>query len=157
MKNVVCLTGHRLISNDKIRIVSKRLEAVLKVLINNGYSYFGVGGALGFDKIAALTIISLKSIYNNIKLILVLPCKEHFKYWNDKEKSDFYEIKFYADKIVYISDEYYKGCTLERNRHLVDCSKICVCYLNKDYGGTAYTVNYAKKKGLFIINIDDIL
>ena len=41
----------------------------------------------------------------------------------------------------------------KRNRHLVDNSSVCVCYLNKENGGTAYTVRYAGKKGLEIINL----
>ena len=30
---------------------------------------------------------------------------------------------------------------------------VCVCYLNRESGGTAYTVRYAKRKGLEIINL----
>ncbi|MCL2883887.1 MAG: hypothetical protein FWF49_00185 [Oscillospiraceae bacterium] len=40
-----------------------------------------------------------------------------------------------------------------RNRALVDHSDVCVCFLNKSTGGTAYTVKYAQKKGLSIINL----
>ena len=46
-----------------------------------------------------------------------------------------------------------QGCMHKRNRHLVDNSSVCVCYLNKENGGTAYTVDYAGKKGLEIINL----
>ncbi len=44
---------------------------------------------------------------------------------------------------------------LERNRHLVDCSSVCVCYMYKDTGGTAYTADYAYKKGIEVVNIFD--
>lgn len=40
-----------------------------------------------------------------------------------------------------------------RNRHLVDNSGVCVCYLTRNSGGTAYTVNYAKKQGVNVFNI----
>ena len=46
-----------------------------------------------------------------------------------------------------------QGCMYKRNRHLVDHSGICVCYLTKDSGGTAYTVRYARTHGLEIINL----
>ena len=39
----------------------------------------------------------------------------------------------------------------KRNRHLVNSSSICLCYLNKQSGGTFYTVNYAYRKGLKVI------
>ena len=55
--------------------------------------------------------------------------------------------------MVYVSRQYTRGCMHERNRHLVDNSSVCVCYLNRESGGTAYTVDYAKKQGLEIINL----
>ncbi len=58
-----------------------------------------------------------------------------------------------ANKVVYISQKYTPDCMLRRNRHLVDYSSVCICYLNKTTGGTAYTVKYAQKCGLQIINI----
>ena len=58
-----------------------------------------------------------------------------------------------ADKIVYTSENYYNGCMHKRNRHLVDNSSLCIAYLTKESGGTAYTVNYARQNGLTIINV----
>ncbi len=36
-----------------------------------------------------------------------------------------------------------------------DSSSACICFLTKHEGGTAYTVEYAKQKGLDIINVAD--
>ena len=55
--------------------------------------------------------------------------------------------------MVYTSQAYTAGCMHKRNRHLVDNSSVCVCYLTKDSGGTAYTVRYARKRGLEVINL----
>ena len=52
-----------------------------------------------------------------------------------------------------MSEAYTQGCMHRRNRHLVDHSSVCICYLTGSSGGTAYTVNYARKQGLEIINI----
>lgn len=52
-------------------------------------------------------------------------------------------------------EEYSDGCMHRRNRHLVDNSSVCVCYLNKDGGETDYTVGYARLKGLEAINLAD--
>lgn len=41
----------------------------------------------------------------------------------------------------------------QKNRHLVDNSSVCVAHLTRSGGGTAYTVEYAKKHGLKVINI----
>ena len=63
------------------------------------------------------------------------------------------EIMKQADKVVYTSQDYSPGCMFKRNRHLVDHSSACICYLAKRSGGTAYTVDYARKCGLKIFNI----
>lgn len=57
-----------------------------------------------------------------------------------------------ADKVVYTSQDYYSGCMHKRNRHLVDNSSRCICFLTEKTGGTFYTVNYASEHGLMIIN-----
>ena len=41
----------------------------------------------------------------------------------------------------------------QRNRALVDRSAFCICYLRTQTGGTAYTVRYAREKGLKIWNL----
>ena len=69
-----CFTGHRqLLKKDRDNIKQK-LEFSIELLIQSGYLYFGVGGALGFDTLAAKTTLQLRERYPKIKLILVLPC-----------------------------------------------------------------------------------
>jgi uncharacterized phage-like protein YoqJ len=147
-----CFTGHREIILP-VETIQYNLEKQLKELISSGVIYYGAGGALGFDTIAALTVIKLRQIYPQIKLIMVLPCKEQTKGWNSNDIGIYNYILNQADKVVYTSENYYPGCMHKRNRHLVDNSSHCICYLEKNTGGTAYTVNYAKEKGLTIYNV----
>ena len=72
--------------------------------------------------------------------------------WSITDKQIYKQIKESADKVVYTAREYTTGCMHKRNRHLVDNSSVCVCYLTENTGGTAYTVNYATSQGLSIIN-----
>jgi len=125
-------------------------------LIKNGYSYFGAGGALGFDTIATQTVLHLKERYPHTKLILVLPCIDQAKSWSHEDREVYEDIKQKADKIVYTSKEYSRGCMHKRNRHLVDNSR-CICHLTENKGGTFYTVNYAKSKNLQIINVVEFI
>jgi len=147
-----CFTGHREISDneDKLRLL---LKQVLVDLINSGIKYFGSGGARGFDTLAAQTVIELKSTFPHIKLILVLPCRCQSKGWNHNDILIYEHIKKHADKIKTLSEHYYDGCMFARNRHLVNCSSVCVCYKRKAHGGTAYTVRYAIQHGLRIIEL----
>lgn len=152
IEKTVCFTGHRNIPLLKRKAVAQRLKTELTDLINNGYQFFGAGGALGFDTLAAQTVLELKKDYKHIRLILVLPCENQTRGWKEKDIEIYEEIKQQADKVVYTSKEYTRGCMHKRNRYLVDNSSVCVCYLTEDTGGTAYTVNYAIKSGLTVIN-----
>lgn len=148
-----CFTGHRNIPLLKRKAIAQRLNDELMALINNGYQYFGTGGALGFDTLAAQIVLEFRKQYPDIKLILVLPCETQTRGWKSKDIQIYEEIKGQADKVVYTSKEYTRGCMHKRNRHLVDNSSFCICYLTESTGGTAYTVDYANKKGLPVVNV----
>ena len=152
-EKTACFTGHRNISISEKTMVKQQLLIELENLIEKGITYFGTGGALGFDTLAAQTVLSLKKEYPKIKLILVLPCKEQTRGWQETDIKIYNHILNQADMVVYISQWYYRGCMHARNRHLVNYSDICICYLTAPTGGTAYTVQYAKQKGLRIINV----
>ena len=148
-----CFTGHRIIPKTDYETLRVELKEILIQLIDRGFIYYGAGGALGFDTLAAKTILELKKQYPMIKLILVLPCLNQTYRWKEKDVRVYEDIKVKADKVVYVSKEYTTECMLIRNRHLVDNSSVCVCYKTKNTGGTAYTVRYAKERGLEIINL----
>ena len=108
---------------------------------------------MGFDTLAAQTILKLRKELPQLRLILVLPCLSQADRWSLRDKLTYKKIIAAANKVVYTSKQYTRDCMFVRNRHLVDYSGTCVCYLTKSTGGTAYTVNYAKQNGLRIINL----
>ena len=149
-----CFTGHRELPTgwDRWKL-AKKLEQTIIEQIEKGILFFGAGGARGFDTLAAQTVLKLKQKHQDIKLILVLPCLMQTRGWPAGDVEEYERIKAQADKVVYTSREYTKGCMFKRNRHLVDNSGVCICYLTRDSGGTAYTVHYAKEQGVEVINI----
>ena len=149
----VCFTEHRVIPALQREGLFLHLKSTILSLMSRGYRFFGAGGAWGFDTLAAMAVLEIRKQYPFIKLILVLPCYSQARYWKDSERKRYEQIKELADKVVYTSFEYTRGCMYRRNRHLVNCSSVCVCYLTKNVGGTAYTVAYAKRQGLEIINM----
>lgn len=150
-----CFTGHRQIPQGEQAEIIARLERTIINLNQKGVRFYGAGGALGFDTLAAKTVIHLRESCPSIKLILVLPCLTQTRGWRPGDIAEYERIKAQADKVVYTGQEYTRDCMHKRNRHLVDNSSVCICYLRKGSGGTAYTVGYAKKQGLKIINIAD--
>lgn len=129
LKNcTVCFTGHRKIPLERMDTLAQRLKTEIIGLIDKGYLYFGAGGALGFDTLAAQTVLDLKTDYPRIKLILVLPCLSQADAWSSDDKDRHEYIKANADKAVYTSREYTRGCMLKRNHYLVDNSSVCLLF-----------------------------
>lgn len=154
LKEKTCFfTGHRDVPQDQLADIQKKLEQAIISLIEKGVIYYGVGGALGFDTVAALTIIKLKSEYPQLRLVMILPCRNHHFSWQGRDIHVFENIQAQADKVIYTADRYYNGCMYKRNRHMADGSGYCICYQCRSTGGTAYTVNYARSIGIEIINI----
>ena len=80
-----CFTGHRVIPARSLPALAKELEQTLRCLIGAGVRYFGAGGALGFDTLAAETVLRLKGEYPGIRLILVLPCRDQTRGWREAD------------------------------------------------------------------------
>ena len=148
-----CFNGHRRIPPSERPALEKRLEVEIEHLIHQGVRYFGAGGALGFDTMAALAVLRLRTLHPHIRLILVLPCEDQAKSWGEAGKKIYDLILHDADKVVYVSRKYTPDCMYKRNRHLVNHSGVCLCYLTNPKSGTGYTVGYAKQKGLRVINL----
>lgn len=146
----VCFSGHRKIIHKNIEA---SLEKIITALASEGFKYFGTGGAKGFDFVAARAVLKAQETFKDIKLIIVIPCKDYYDSWPEEEKQKYAEILQKADKVKVLSDYYYRGCMQVRNKHLVDSSSVCVYYKYTDTGGTAFTVDYATKKGLITIGV----
>ena len=148
-----CFSGHRSMSSEEKLKVAVRLREIIVEQIEAGVVFYGAGGARGFDSLAAQTVLDMKKEYPQLRLILVLPCEDQTRGWRSEDIAVYEDIKRRSDKVVYVSREYTPDCMHKRNRHLVDHSGTCICYLTRSSGGTAYTVDYARKKGLHVINI----
>ena len=153
-KNITCcFTGHR--DLDLTTALFSTLRAEIEKAYQLGYRIFCAGGALGFDTMAALNVLALRNTaHNDMRLHLVLPYREQSERWSKHDRHMYNEILKQADVVEYTSEQYTNWCMHTRNRRLVELSSYCICYLRADgKSGTAYTVDYARKKGLHTVNL----
>ncbi len=153
MQKICCFSGHRDIPDEIMFDVTSRTQAAIREHYAMGVRTFKAGGALGFDTIAALLVLNLKSELPDIRLELELISPDQAKGWSEHQVKLFNSIAERADSVRYASASYSTPAIFARNRALVDGSDHIICYLQKSGGGTAYTVKYAVKKGLSITNI----
>ena len=126
--------------------VAERLKETVNSAIQSGYRCFITGGAIGFDTLSAQTVL-------NAKQILAIPCPEQADDWEQADIDEYERIKTLADSVVYVSTHNKKGCMHKRNRYMVDNSSLCIAYMTRQSGGTAYTVKYAQENNKKICNI----
>ncbi|MCR4718332.1 MAG: DUF1273 domain-containing protein [Firmicutes bacterium] len=150
-------TGHRFIGFDETAEIKSRLHEELLNAVNAGYTRFITGGAVGFDTLAAEQVISLREDYD-IRLVLYLPCINHSRNWRENDKIRFERIFSLADEVFYVTKEPYRsGCMKKRNSAMVEVSDLCIAFLKNMRSGTAQTVKMADDKGIYIVNIADII
>lgn len=128
------------------------MDRVVLNLIKNGTENFLCGMALGFDMAAAESVLQYKKDYG-VKLTAALPCSNQSDGYGESNRARYNRIIGCCDEVITLSDEYYKGCMHARDRYLVENSDALVCFLRKQSGGTFYTVSYARKLGLPLINL----
>ena len=144
MGKICCFTGHRKITDNENELYLSVKSEVLK-LCEEGYSEFRCGGAVGFDMLCADAVIEARKQYPEIRFVIYVPCLEQNKFFTDKQKVRYKAQIDAADKILCISERYYSGCMLDRNKAMVRGSDLCIAYLRKNTGGTAFTVRFAEE------------
>ena len=166
MTRLVCaFTGHRPEKlgfpwdegEPRYKRLKQKLFCEILQLTRDGVSVFITGMARGVDQLAAEIVLSLKDVVpdRNLQLWAAVPYDRQSLSWSPKDKARYDVILKKADKIEYVSHNYYNGCLLKRNRYMVDnASHLIAVYDENQGGGTKYTVDYARKKGLNITIIE---
>lgn len=145
---ICCFAGHSDIQENKTKEKIKDISQSL--ILNHGVKEFWVGNYGNFDACSAAAIRELKKIYNDIKLILVIPylTKKITEY-----KEEYYKM-YNGILIADIPENTPKRFFITKaNEYMVNNSDYLICYVQRSYGGAANTYKNAKRKNLKIINI----
>lgn len=151
-QRICCFTGHRIIPQPELRPLADRLRETIIKLADDGIRIFRAGGAMGFDTLAAMSVLDLRDEYG-LRLDLILPCYNQTRGWPERDVKYYRYILSHCDSVRYISDVYTRDCMLERNRQLVNGSEVCVAYCRRSSGGSAFTATYAMRQGVRLITL----
>ena len=151
-----CFTGHRNIPKGEEAAVRARVREEVLLQMERGVDSFLVGGAVGFDMLAAEVLLALREREGKaFRLVSVLPFQGWRDRWGTAEKDREDRILEKSDEISFSRLNNSRRCYLDRDRKMVDSSCVCIAYCSRFGGGTAYTVRYAMKQGVDVINIAD--
>ena len=136
-ESACCFTGHRIIPAERTEELRRRLRAGILYLHDNmGITTFYAGGALGFDSLAAEAVIAQREELKDIRLVIVIPCRDQAARWSAEQRARYERINRAADEVICLAERYHQGCMHERNRYMVDHSQACICYLTERTGST---------------------
>lgn len=154
---VCCFTGHRpealyLYDEDEYTVYG-HIRSAVESSVLDGYTDFMCGGCRGGDFLFGEAVCDLKKEYPDIRLICVLPFSGQSEQWSGADRSRYADLLDSTDEVICLSDRYDPRCMHRRNRYMVDRSSLLIAAYNGTKGGTEYTLNYARKNGLRVVNV----
>lgn len=141
------LTGHRTLPLD---FNENSLLNKLEELIEKGCKRFYCGMAQGFDLLSLKCLVHLKQRYD-FSIEACIPYVGQERGYSSADRALYRELLKSCDERTVFFESYRDGCFLIRNRYMVDNADTVLAYCLKHTGGTAYTANYAIKKGVPVI------
>lgn len=146
-------TGHRKIKPEHMHKIGDLVARAIEYAYREGCRDFCVGGALGFDTVAAKEVILFRMSHPDTRLLVVAPCKNQADGWSESQVAMYEYVLSSADHVEYVADEYVDGCMRWRNQRLVNLSDILIAYVSRDFSGAAQTVRMAKAAGKTVYNL----
>lgn len=149
MGNRTAFIGHR---NVYYSIIKERLQTAIEQQIADGCKSFTMGTHGEFDEMALNACRSARLNHPDIKIEVVLT-----SYHTVEKKTEFDYVPYQdVETTMYdIEDEHFKNQIIVSNRKMIDQCDTLICYVNKKQSpsGAKMAMNYAKRKGLKIINL----
>ena len=153
MEKVCSFTGHRQIKKSHEPFLSALVDKAVAYAFGEGCRTFYSGGALGFDTLAARSVIRFRISHPEARLVLLLPCVNQDERWNGEQKAAYEHLLASADEVEYVSDEYTDSCMRERNFLLANRADLLFAYVGHSRSGSAQTARMADSMGKTVYNL----
>lgn len=147
MRLTCALTGHReLPARYDINVLYDALEE--RILA--GCDRFLCGMARGFDLLALSCLMDLRKRYP-LTLVACIPYGGQEYAVRGAERELYRSLRAACDEEIVLCPGYRSGCLPARDRYMADRADVVLAWCVRETGGTAYTVSYAKKKGVDVV------
>ena len=133
--------GHR----DCYGLSPELLRSEIEKLINRGVNEFLVGNHGKFDAMARTALRSLQAQYPHIRYKVVLAYLPS-KYEESADLTD----TVYPEGLENVHPKF---AVEWRNRYLINSSDICICCVNRTWGGAYKFARMAVRRGLSVVNL----
>ena len=150
MSKICCFAGHSELYGED-GLYEKLLSVTEELILTEGITVFWAGNYGDFDRLCAKAVKALKEKYPEIKLELVVP----YVTADIREYPDQYKCIYDNILIAEIPEKTPKRLgIIKANQYMVKKSCVLVCFVKRQFGGAAKTLEFAQKNsGMKIINL----
>lgn len=160
-----CFTGHRPNklpwrydeSDGRCVALKRRIGDAVEAAYEAGFRHFLCGMALGCDLFFCESVLALRQRHPDVVLEAAIPCPTQAGAWRPDQRQRYERLVAACDMETLVSDRYTACCMHRRDRYMVDHSSLLIAAFNGTAGGTQYTVNYAMKQGLTIVDLPVVI
>lgn len=156
-----CFTGHRPTklpwrydeSDSRCVTLKRRIADAVETAYEEGYRHFLCGMAMGCDLYFCECVLELRRRHKDVTLEAAIPCPSQADSWPAPQRRRYSELVAQCDFETMVSAEYSPSCMQRRDRYMVDHSALLIAAFDGSSGGTRYTVEYALRRRVDIVDI----
>ena len=160
-KYTCCFTGHRPTKlpwryrEDDPRCVrlKRRIMDALEAAYEEGYRHFLCGMAQGCDLYFCECALELRRLHGDVTIEAAIPCPTQADSWPAAQRARYRALVEACDFETMVSAVYSPSCMQRRDRYMVDHASLLIAAFDGSAGGTRYTVEYAMRRGLDIVDL----
>ena len=137
--------------------LKRRIRDAVESAYEEGYCHFLCGMAQGCDLYFCEIVLALRAKHPEVTLEAAVPCPTQADDWPEAERQRYGQLLAACDSETLVSARYTPDCMQRRNRYLVDHSALLIAAYDGTLGGTQYTVQYAMRRGVEIVDLPILL
>ena len=164
-QSACCFTGHRpgklpwRYNEEDLRCVllKARIADAVEAAYQEGFRHCLCGMALGCDLYFCECVLRLRQTHPDVTVEAAVPCPSQADAWPPDQRRRYERLVAACDFETLVSACYTPACMQRRDRYMVDHAALLIAAFDGSPGGTRYTVEYAMRRGLEIVDLPIVL
>lgn len=133
--------------------LKNRIRDAVESAYQEGFRHFLCGMAQGCDFYFCECVLALRERCPDVTVEAVIPCPGQADRWPTAQQARYRRLVANCDFETLVSDRYTPACMQRRNRYLVDHASLLIAAFDGTPGGTRYTVEYAMRQRVDIVDL----
>ena len=108
---------------------------------------------MGCDLYFCECVLELRRTHPEVTVEAAVPCPSQADSWPPELRERYLRLLSACDYETVVSEKYTPDCMQRRDRYMVDHASLLIAVFDGTAGGTQYTLQYAMRRGLHIVDL----